>query len=142
MPLGIAAGSRDELYVADRQTRKIQKLSPEGKVMGSFGSQSNKVGGLNHPESIAVATDRLFVVDTGNHCVQVSQKLFFSLNSLILLILYTFIDEICNVQHIALCSPPNTHILTHCRCCRSEVERARSLVVETWLQISISEILR
>ena len=88
MPLGIAAGSRDELYVADRQTRKIQKLSPEGKVMGSFGSQSNKVGGLNHPESIAVATDRLFVVDTGNHCVQVSQKLFFSLNSLILLILY------------------------------------------------------
>ena len=73
MPMGVAANRGDELFVADRQTRKIHQFSAQGKLLASFGAQNNRAGRLSHPEAIAVATDRLFVVDTGNHCVQVSE---------------------------------------------------------------------
>ena len=72
MPIGITANSKDELFIADRQARKITKLAPDGRVVGSYGGQGRGGGGLSHPESVAVTTDRLFVVDTGNNCIQVS----------------------------------------------------------------------
>ena len=72
MPIGITANSKDELFIADRQACKITKLAPDGRVVGSYGRQGRGSGGLRHPESVAVTTDRLFVVDTGNNCIQVS----------------------------------------------------------------------
>ena len=74
MPIGITANSKDELFIADRQARRITKLAPDGRVIGSYGGQGKSSSALNHPESVAVTTDRLFVVDTGNNCVQVSVK--------------------------------------------------------------------
>ncbi|CAI8053272.1 E3 ubiquitin-protein ligase TRIM71, partial [Geodia barretti] len=70
MPIGITANSKDELFIADRQACKITKLAPDGRVVGSYGRQGRGSGGLRHPESVAVTTDRLFVVDTGNNCIQ------------------------------------------------------------------------
>ncbi|CAI7990800.1 E3 ubiquitin-protein ligase TRIM71 [Geodia barretti] len=64
------ANSKDELFIADRQACKITKLAPDGRVVGSYGRQGRGSGGLRHPESVAVTTDRLFVVDTGNNCIQ------------------------------------------------------------------------
>ena len=74
MPIGIAANGRDELFVADRQARKILKLASDGRVIATYGGQSSKNMGLSHPEAVAVGTDKLFVVDTGNKTVQVSQR--------------------------------------------------------------------
>jgi DNA-binding beta-propeller fold protein YncE len=70
MPVGVAVGSRGEIFVADRQNHRVQRLSPEGRPLASYGGQSSKAGGLSYPETVAVASDRFFVVDTGNHCVQ------------------------------------------------------------------------
>lgn len=72
MPVGLATNSRDEIFIADCQNHRIQKLSSNGKYLQSLGSQGNKAGSLRHPEAVAVTADRLFVVDTGNHRVQVS----------------------------------------------------------------------
>lgn len=71
MPMGLTTNSRDEIFVADRQNHRVQKLSPDGKFVQGYGGYGNRAGSLSHPEAVAVSGDRLFVVDTGNHRVQV-----------------------------------------------------------------------
>lgn len=71
MPVGVTANSRDEIYVADRQNSRVQKLTPEGKYINAYGGAGTKPGNLMHPEGVAIAGDKLFVVDAGNHRIQV-----------------------------------------------------------------------
>ena len=71
MPVGLTTNSRDEIYVADRQNHRVQKLSSEGKFLMAYGGVGSRPGSLMHPEGVAIAGDRLFVVDTGNHRIQV-----------------------------------------------------------------------
>jgi hypothetical protein len=71
MPIGVASGTRDEIFVADRQNHRVQKLSSEGKFLFGYGGHGNRLGSLSHPEAVAVAGERLFVADTGNHRIQV-----------------------------------------------------------------------
>ena len=71
MPVGITCNARDEIFVADRQNHRVQKLSPDGRFINGYGGAGVKAGSLHYPEAVAVVDDRLFVVDTGNHRIQV-----------------------------------------------------------------------
>ena len=72
MPIGLTTNSRDEIFVADRQNHRVQRLSSVGRFMCSYGSSGNKAGQLSYPEAVAVTMERVYVVDTGNQRVQVS----------------------------------------------------------------------
>ena len=71
MPVGITCNARDEIFVADRQNHRVQKLSQDGRFINGYGGAGVKAGSLHYPEAVAVVDDRLFVVDTGNHRIQV-----------------------------------------------------------------------
>jgi sugar lactone lactonase YvrE len=70
-PTGIAIDSGGDLYVADGNLGSIQKLSPTGTLLTSWGSAGAGDGQFNNP--IGVATDSLdnvYVVDRYNHRIQ------------------------------------------------------------------------
>ncbi len=76
-PHGIAIGPDGSIYVADSRNNRIQKFSPEGKFLLSWGSfasvdTGNAPGGtFNEPWGVAVAQDgSVFVADTWNHRIQ------------------------------------------------------------------------
>ena len=71
IPAGVTANSQDCIFVADSQNNRVQKLSTDGRFLMSYGTSGNKAATLNHPEDVAVADTRLFVVDSGNHRIQV-----------------------------------------------------------------------
>ena len=91
MPIGVVSGPRDELFVADRQNHRVQKLSSEGKFLFGYGGYGNRLGSLSHPEAVAVAGERLFVADTGNHRIQVRGQ-------------HCMTVLFANVSHMYLCS--------------------------------------
>jgi|CXWL01.1.fsa_nt_gi DNA-binding beta-propeller fold protein YncE/tetratricopeptide (TPR) repeat protein len=67
------------LYVVDGKNGKVVEQSPDGFIMGRFGSLGSGVGQMKKAEGIAVAPDGLLtVVDTGNnriHRVELTNKL-------------------------------------------------------------------
>ena len=71
MPIGLTTNSRDDIFVADRQNHRIQRLSSSGKFLMAYGGPGSRLGSLTFPEDVAVSGERLFVADTGNHRVQV-----------------------------------------------------------------------
>jgi DNA-binding beta-propeller fold protein YncE len=69
-PTGIVAAV-DRLHVVDTLGHRIVTLSPDGRVMGYFGSRGAEPGQFNYPTSIARdAAGRLYVVDAMNFRVQ------------------------------------------------------------------------
>ena len=70
-PTGIVAAD-DRLHVVDTLAHRIVTLSPEGRVIGSFGSRGNEPGQFNYPTNIARDRDgRLYVTDSMNFRVQI-----------------------------------------------------------------------
>lgn len=66
----IAFGPRGDLFAADFHNHRVQKFSPEGTFLTSFGSQGAGPGQLEYALAVAVAKDgSVFVADLGNNRV-------------------------------------------------------------------------
>lgn len=71
LPLGIAADSKGNIWVADMMRCRMQKFSPEGKFLVGFGELGDYRGSFARPKHIAVDTDDiLYVVDAAFQNVQ------------------------------------------------------------------------
>ncbi len=76
-PRGIAVAPDGSIYVADSRNHRVQKFSPEGEFLLSWGTYASVDAGeapggtFNEPWGIAVAPDgSVFVADTWNYRVQ------------------------------------------------------------------------
>jgi DNA-binding beta-propeller fold protein YncE len=70
-PTGLVADV-DRLYVVDTMGHKVVIVSPDGRVIGSFGERGAEPGQFNFPTNIARGPDdRLYVTDTMNFRVQI-----------------------------------------------------------------------
>ncbi len=70
-PLDVAVGPAGLVYVVDRGNHRIQKFTPTGDFLASWGELGNEPGQFANPRGIAVAQDgTVFVTDSDNHRVQ------------------------------------------------------------------------
>ena len=74
-PTGIAVDAEDNLYITDQNNHRVQKLTPEGRHLLTFGSEGGSAGSgdgeLNMPWGICVAPDSsVFVADWRNDRIQ------------------------------------------------------------------------
>ncbi len=70
-PTGIVAAD-DRVHVVDTLAHRIVDVSPEGRVIGSFGSRGGEPGQFNYPTNIARdAAGRLYVTDSMNFRIQI-----------------------------------------------------------------------
>ncbi len=59
------------VFVADFYNNRIQKFSPEGTFLTTFGKEGSAPGQFNHPIAMAVTDDgTVFVADYGNNPIQ------------------------------------------------------------------------
>ena len=64
----IAIGPNGNIFVADFYNDRIQKFTPDGTFLTSFGQRGNGKGELHFPIAVAVADDgSVFVADYGNN---------------------------------------------------------------------------
>lgn len=72
MPGGVAVDSRGNLHILDTGNHRVQKFSPEGRYLASFGRQGQGPGDFSYPDSIAVdGQDLIWVSDPNNQRIQV-----------------------------------------------------------------------
>jgi DNA-binding beta-propeller fold protein YncE len=76
-PRGVAVDRAGQLFVADKDNNRIQKFSPRGDFMGSWGrnlgdgSPGSGSGQFRIPYSVAVdPVGHIYVADTGNNRIQ------------------------------------------------------------------------
>jgi len=68
-PSAIAINQKKELFVLDRT--RLQKLSSEGELLGSWGKAGSDDGDLNKPMGIFVDKDGfVYIADSGNNRIQ------------------------------------------------------------------------
>ena len=72
-PRKIAVGPDDSIYVVDSGRNRIVKLSPDGQVLASLGSEGSGDGQFRGVSSVAVdpASNRVYVADPMNSRIQV-----------------------------------------------------------------------
>jgi DNA-binding beta-propeller fold protein YncE len=70
-PLGIATDAQGNVYVDDIVNCRVQKFSPDGKVLGVFGALGDHPGTFTRPKHIAVDNEGvIYVVDAAFQNVQ------------------------------------------------------------------------
>ncbi len=71
-PGAVALDGAGNVYVADTNNDRIVKLSPDGSVLGEWGSRGTGDGHFREPRGLAVdAAGRVYVLDRENNRVQV-----------------------------------------------------------------------
>ncbi|MBF0564727.1 MAG: hypothetical protein HQK89_05745 [Nitrospirae bacterium] len=74
-PIGIAADSSGNVYVADGGIARIQKFSSSGQFITKWGSFGSDQGQFNYPVGIALNSNGdVYVSDTANNRIQVFSK--------------------------------------------------------------------
>ncbi|MFB6374642.1 MAG: 6-bladed beta-propeller, partial [Bradymonadaceae bacterium] len=68
---GIDRGPDGNLYVADFKNNRVQVLRPDGKPVAVIDGTGEGGGTMKHPTEVVATVDRLYVVDHGNHQVDV-----------------------------------------------------------------------
>jgi len=64
----IAIGPKGNVFVADFYNHRVQKFTPDGKFLTSFGRHGSGIGELTFPIAVAIADDgTVFVADYGNN---------------------------------------------------------------------------
>jgi hypothetical protein len=70
-PVGLAADTQGNLYVADAASYHIYKLSAEGTLLAILGTQGTAPGQLERPSAIALdAAGNLYVADSANNRIE------------------------------------------------------------------------
>jgi len=71
-PTGLDTDAYDNVYVADYDNNRVQKFSPDGELLLSFGSGGSSNGQFDGPKDVAVDSgdERLYVADEKNHRIQ------------------------------------------------------------------------
>ena len=72
-PAGVAVDSSGNLFVLDTGNARIQRLDPEGKLIGHWGDPGSDVKKFRNPLRIAIVPggeEILWVADTDNHRLQ------------------------------------------------------------------------
>jgi Uncharacterized conserved protein len=72
-PRKIATGPDDSIYVVDQGRARIVKFSPDGQVLGTWGSKGNGDGQFDDHTSVAVdpTSNKIYVADPRNKRIQV-----------------------------------------------------------------------
>ena len=71
-PLGVAADKEGNIYVSDTIKTRVQKFSPDGKLIMAFGVTGNRMGDFVRPKQLGVGGDgQIHVVDAAFNNVQV-----------------------------------------------------------------------
>ena len=74
-PIGVACDQDGKIYVCDYHGNCVKVLSAQGEHLYSFGNKEIASKKLDHPHSICVASDFVYVSEWGNnHCVSVFTK--------------------------------------------------------------------
>ncbi|MBN1998310.1 NHL repeat-containing protein [candidate division KSB1 bacterium] len=76
-PCGITISDNNVIYVTDVELDKILAFDISGRRLGSLGSAGEKIGAFNNPHDIAVYKNHVYILDTGNHRVQVFKATIF-----------------------------------------------------------------
>lgn len=76
-PMGVCWLNPTCLLVSDFANHRIFGFNEQGKVLFEFGSAGNQFGALFNPTDLACFKDQIYVLDTGNHRVQVFKILLF-----------------------------------------------------------------
>ena len=72
MPAGMAVDEKGNLYILDTGNHRVQKFSPEGRFLATFGRQGQGPGEFAYPNSIGVdAAGMIWVSDPNNQRIQV-----------------------------------------------------------------------
>ena len=77
VPLGIAADSSNNVYVADSDNNRVEKFDRNGDYLAQWGSGGSGNGQFANPEGVAVgsAGNFIYVTDIGNNRVEVFANL-------------------------------------------------------------------
>ena len=68
-PAALAFNRKNELFVADRT--RLQKFSPQGELLGSWGKPGEEEGAFDRPMGVCVDRDGfVYVADSGNNRIQ------------------------------------------------------------------------
>jgi sugar lactone lactonase YvrE len=69
-PAGVALDPNGNIYVTERLNHRVQRFSPDGTLIGSWGQAGEREGQFREPLDVAVDAEFVYVVDTWNHRVQ------------------------------------------------------------------------
>ncbi len=67
---GVAVDTDGNIYVADSNNNRVQKLDPHGQFITKWGSYGANIGQFNKSEGIVVSSNKVYVIDYYNHRVQ------------------------------------------------------------------------
>src|SRR5262245_19962818 len=68
---GIAVDSMHNVFVADSSSTRIEKYSPDGELLLSFGTTGSGPGQLDRPSDVALdSAGNIYVADTNNNRIQ------------------------------------------------------------------------
>jgi DNA-binding beta-propeller fold protein YncE len=71
-PVDVTVGPQGDVYVADSELRRVQRFTPTGALVRTFGLDGEPcAGGLAEPSGVAVGpSGTVYVADTGPECIQ------------------------------------------------------------------------
>ena len=71
-PYDLALGDDDTIYVCEFRNHRVQKFTRDGRSLGCFGVEGRDEGQFCNPWAIVRdSKGTIYVLDTGNHRVQV-----------------------------------------------------------------------
>lgn len=70
-PAGITIDKNENIYITDEWLNRVSVFDSNGTILGNWGKQSNRPGGLNRPSGIVSDKDgSVYIVDSSTHRIQ------------------------------------------------------------------------
>lgn len=70
-PAGLCLDGRGVLWVSDSAHQRLFAFDPSGRLLLQYGGPGEKYGAFKHPVDVTVMHNRVYVVDSDNHRIQV-----------------------------------------------------------------------